>query len=812
LTAAAGRRPPTPLGPPVLPGYDDLAEIGRGGGGVVYRAKEARTGRTVAVKVFRGGALASPAERERFRAEAQLAAHLRHPHVVTVYAVGGPDDLPFYAMEYLPGGSLAARLDGTPADPKAAAELVRAVAAGVEYAHFRKLVHRDLKPGNVLLDDGPGPFGTPKVSDFGTARLLAPAASPTPTQAVIGTPSYMAPEQAAGRSREVGPAADVYALGAILYELLTGRPPFRGETVLETLQQVQSRDPVPPRQLRPGLPRDLETVCLKCLEKDPRRRYATARELADDLDRFLGGRPVVARPVGPVGRAHRAARRNPAVAASLLLTAAVLVGSLAATTVLWRRAEDREEQGWEAFQLFAVAAHRLLATPDLTEREWRNLDRAAELALVKLDEAGGDPERERQVAYAVGQLADTVDRAGRRERGEELTRRAVAVLGRLAAEHPADPRYRANYADLCLQHAAVLARLGRVDASHERRREAVRVAVGLVDEKPTSDHYRTVLAEARAVMAGDLIDRGDTAGALELLALVVPTHVALLDRYPDDRDRYAMLNGALVHQARAVLAAGRPVEEYAAVARARADHGCRALLRYPDYPDRARQLLDGLIHPVHVLDHLGRREAADAVVGQVLTTCRELVGRRSDDSAAAHELSRWLFLDGWRWRGADPDGADPDGAHPLFARAAAEARRAHRLDPTTDRAVWLALVLATCPDPKVRDPARAVELARGAPGADARRVLGAALFEMGKAAAARTELEAWSAADRAGPTDYPAAYAYLALARHRTGATVEARALLQTVEDAIRNDPTVGPDARAVLERVRAEIGPPAGK
>jgi tetratricopeptide (TPR) repeat protein len=804
LTAAAGRRPPTPLGPPVLPGYDDLVEVGRGGGGVVYRAKEARTGRPVAVKVFRGGALASPAERERFRAEAQLAAHLRHPHVVTVYAVGGPDDLPFYAMEYIPGGSLAARLDGTPADPKAAAELVRAVAAGVEYAHSNKLVHRDLKPGNVLLDHGPGPFGTPKVSDFGTARLLAPAASPTPTQAVIGTPGYMAPEQAAGRSREVGPAADVYALGAILYELLTGRPPFRGETVLETLQQVQSRDPVPPRQLRPGLPRDLETVCLKCLEKDPRRRYASAQELADDLGRWLKGQPVVARPVGPWGRAARWARRNPAVAASLVLTALVLVGSLVTTTVLWRRAEAHKQQARDIVWMYAQLAKRFLADPDITNAEWETLDRAVGASLDILEGAGEDPGDERKAAFALLQMADAVHRSGRVERGEELTRRATAVLGRLAA---ADPAYRYDYAQGCMQHASSLLAAGRPDEARARTAEAVRLAEGLVAGDERNDAYRSILADFRMARADDRLARGDAAGAAELLRWVVPTQCELLDKYPYDPTRYRRVGAALGLHARVLAATGRPPEEVAAVAREIAARGCRALAEYPDHPARAGDLLVGFPTAVWVLDRLGRRAEADALVGQVVAAWEAHARDHPEDATAAEQLAVWYGLNGWRgWA------ADRAATGDRFRQAVAAARRARDLSPTSARTVTLARLLATCPDPGIRRPAEAVGLARGAPGADARQVLGVALFEAGDAAAARTELEAWAAADRAGPAVYPAAYAYLALARHRTGAPDEALALLQSVEDAVRTDPTVGPDTRAMLERARAELGPPAGK
>jgi serine/threonine protein kinase len=274
---------------------------------------------------------------------AEAAARLRHPGVVRVYEVGERAGLQYFTMEYCEGGSLADRLDGTPWAAAPAARLVELIADAVEAAHRAGIVHRDLKPSNVLLgrlnESDAGtltdprlagllyaalrmPHGAvPKVTDFGLSRRLDASDGPTATGEVLGTPSHMAPEQAAG-ARGVGLAADVYALGAVLYELLTGRPPFKAGSPLETLELVRNREPVPPRALNPGVPRDLETVCLKCLEKDPARRYATAGAMADDPRRFLEGRPVAARPVGPAGRGWRWCRRNPVVAA---LLAAVLV-------------------------------------------------------------------------------------------------------------------------------------------------------------------------------------------------------------------------------------------------------------------------------------------------------------------------------------------------------------------------------------------------------------------------------------------------------------------------------------------------------
>jgi WD40 repeat protein len=312
--------------PPSVPGYELLGRLGRGGMGVVYRARHLALGRLVALKMVRAGADADAEELARFRAEAEAQARLQHPNIAQIYEVGEAGGCPYLALEYLGGGSLEKQLAGVPQPVRTAAELLETLARAMHHAHQRGLVHRDLKPANVLL----AADGTPKVTDFGLAKRLEGSAGLTQTGAVIGTPSYMAPEQAAGQA--VGPAADVYALGAILYETLTGRPPFLAETTLATLLQVRGQEPVPPRRLRPNVPRDLETICLKCLHKEPGKRYADAAALADDLARFQKGEPIRARPLGPTGRLWRWCRRNPALAAAGGLAAAALVAVAVVST------------------------------------------------------------------------------------------------------------------------------------------------------------------------------------------------------------------------------------------------------------------------------------------------------------------------------------------------------------------------------------------------------------------------------------------------------------------------------------------------
>jgi eukaryotic-like serine/threonine-protein kinase len=324
---------PTPLRErtdlPQIPGYEVEAVLGRGGMGIVFKARHLRLNRPVALKMALAGAYADPLDQARFQREAEAAAGMRHPNIVQVYDVGESNGRPYFTMEYIEGGSLAKRLAGTPQLPQQAAQILVILAGAVQVAHDNGIVHRDLKPANVLLTAD----SVPKISDFGLARRLVGEAGITRTGDAVGTPSYMAPEQAQGGPDAVGSAVDVYALGAILYELLTGRPPYRAATAVETVQQVISQEPAPPTLLNRKIPRDLETICLKCLHKEPERRYASAAALADDLRRFGEGRPIQARPVGRGERLWRWGRRNP-TAATLLATALALVG-LASGGSVW---------------------------------------------------------------------------------------------------------------------------------------------------------------------------------------------------------------------------------------------------------------------------------------------------------------------------------------------------------------------------------------------------------------------------------------------------------------------------------------------
>src|SRR5438128_8719059 len=310
-------------------GYELLEEIGRGGQGVVFRARQKSLHRIVALKVIGLGQWATKAHLKRFRLEAEAAASLDHPCIVPIYEVGERDGQCYFSMKFVEGGQLDEVVKHTPISIRQAAELIAKVARTVHYAHSHGILHRDIKPGNILLDIK----GEPHLTDFGLARLVESESTVTRTLEVLGTPSYMAPEQAAGNSTEVTSATDVYGLGAVFYQLLTGHPPFAGGTTFETVRLVLDTEPRKPRLLSPKIDRDLNTICLKCLEKDPQRRYSSALALAEDLDRWLRHEPIRARRTGIFTRGRKWVRRNPTIA---IMAALVLILSGAVSTVVWK--------------------------------------------------------------------------------------------------------------------------------------------------------------------------------------------------------------------------------------------------------------------------------------------------------------------------------------------------------------------------------------------------------------------------------------------------------------------------------------------
>jgi tRNA A-37 threonylcarbamoyl transferase component Bud32/Flp pilus assembly protein TadD len=448
---------------PRIPGYDVEVLLGRGGMGVVYKARHRRLNRLVALKMLLAGAYAGPHERARFQREAEAVASLHHANIVAVYDVGDHEGLPYFTMELLEGGSLARSLAGTPQPVLKAAALLATLAEAVQVAHRGGIVHRDLKPANILL----AADGTPKIADFGLARHFDGEQALTLSEIRMGTPSYMAPEQVIGKAGTIGPAADIYALGAVLYEMLTGRPPFRGETTSETERQVVADEPVPPARLNPKVPRDLETICLKCLHKDPQRRYADAGALAEDVRRFVEGLPIRARRISPLERAWRWCRRNPA-AAALAAMVLVLVG-LSVSGALWlqrqqleRRIEAELRRGQARLAIEAALGRQ----EDLRQQGlWDDAKRELALAETRLYDAGSD-ELQRRLAQAHYELDDAIraDAADPRfvfrmaKAQAELGRakRVEALLEKATARQPREP-------STWVQSGQVRDRLGRTD-------------------------------------------------------------------------------------------------------------------------------------------------------------------------------------------------------------------------------------------------------------------------------------------------------------------------------------------------------------
>jgi serine/threonine protein kinase len=530
-----------PAPSPEVPGYELLGEISRGGMGVVYKARQVSLNRMVALKMISSGAYASPAERARFRTEAEAAARLRYPNIVQIYEVGSVEGMPYLALEYMDGGSLAQALNGTPLPSRAAAELLELLARTVQAAHQQGIVHRDLKPANVLLQiangklpmDGPVAeicsatcnlqSVVPKITDFGLAKDISAQGKQTTTGAILGTPSYMAPEQAQGGSKHVGPAVDVYALGAILYETLTGRPPFQAATMLDTLLQVRTQEVVSPSLLQHNLPRDLVTICLKALAKEPQRRYASAATLAEDLRRFLNDEPITARPVTSWERGWRWFRRNPFVAsisaaAFLLLVAAVV--ALTAGIMAVNREKNRTLQALEAESIASQRARQAMdemfsqVVEDwLTSRT--KLDPAQKAFLEKAlgyyeafaTESADSPDIQNGVGNALLRTGHIRELLGQQEDALRAYGQAQTLYEGLSQKYPAVSDYRSSLAESYSALGDLLRRTGRLQEGEKAMRLSIDVLNQQVADFPQSPDWRH-LARSQANLGASLRDAG----------------------------------------------------------------------------------------------------------------------------------------------------------------------------------------------------------------------------------------------------------------------------------------------------------------
>ncbi len=520
-----------------LGGYELLEEIGRGGMGIVYKARQIALDRIVALKMLRGGLPVFAEDSVRFRAEAAAVARLRHPNIVQIYEVGERDGQPYLALEYVAGGTLSQRLSGHPLAPLSAAALIESLARALDHAHNQGIIHRNLKPANVLMAGENGethpsqatshcPLDTvPKIADFGLAKFINAPDGPTRTGALLGTPSYMAPEQTTGDAASVGPAADIYALGAILYECLTGRPPFRAPTLLETLEQVRTDEPVSVRTIQPRTPRDLETICLTCLRKEPTRRYASASELADDLHRFQAGESISARRTGIIERTHKWIRRRPAQAAIVGLGIAAAISAFIGVSVHnrllraeadradseKRRAADHYREARNTLRQVLVhgAPSTVRSTSRVTDVRLRQLEDAIAFYRAAANADKADPEVRYDLASAHLAAAIELSLQSRLDRVEPHLLNGRTILEKLVAAQPDNFPYRRSLG-LCYSNLGFLHdKLGHRDLAQQSHFKALTIREQLAAENTGDPLRNRPLAETLLNLGNGSLARDD---------------------------------------------------------------------------------------------------------------------------------------------------------------------------------------------------------------------------------------------------------------------------------------------------------------
>jgi len=665
---------------PRVAGFEILEVLGVGGMGIVYKTRQARLDRFVALKMIRAGAGARPDDLARFEVEARAVAAIEHPNIVRIFEIGEHDGLPYFSLEFLAGGSLAKRIGGKPQPVDEAARITEVLASAMGVAHQRGIIHRDLKPANVML----AADGTLKITDFGLAKRLEGDSTQTRTGSILGTPTYMAPEQARGETHGVGPAADQYALGAILYELLTGRPPFQGTSVLDTLDQVRNREPVPPSQLQPKMPRDIETICLKCLQKDPARRYPDVSALAEDLHRFQAGEPIVARPVSEVERLWRWCLRNQRVAA-LAAAVVLLLVVVAAVSATGLAMVNRKRQ-----ELVVTNFHLTVANATAEERR-----REAEAKQALAEAAGRAANRQNRVAVdaevdLIVLLEDTLRHvpALQEVRGQVLDKvipgleaevRAMTELGRDVPWDPKDEEH--NWRSL----ARARQRLGELSLSRNRFQDTMEqfrqvdaIVTRLAAADPGDLAAQTRLARSRRQLGFVALQHlGDTEGGRQYFRQAIEINRVCLAKQPDnDTDKNELAN-SLGQLAGAELRLGH-------LDGARRLYREEMAVRESFSPAKAnhvesRRELSGLYERLGELNF----RMGDAIEGQRLyDRCADLrervVNERPDLWPAVYDLARTYNNAGFvRY----PQGRDPAGARAFHRKALALIEKRAAADP-----------------------------------------------------------------------------------------------------------------------------------
>jgi eukaryotic-like serine/threonine-protein kinase len=650
---------------PRIPGYDIVEELGRGGMGVVYKARHTELGRYVAIKTVLAGPWASDEVIHRFRAEAEAVARLQHPNIVQIYDVGEFDCLQYLVLEYVSGGTLSTKLNGRPQPVTMAAELIETLSRAVAYAHREGVVHRDLTPANVLLCTAPAAKVTsstadddaldlrqfiPKITDFGLAKRLDTDGGTTRTGAVMGTPSYMSPEQASGQAQEVGPAADVYALGAILYQLLTGRPPFLGETAVATLEQVLRQEPVPAIRLQPKTPRDLDTICLKCLEKDPAKRYPAANELADDLQRFLTGMPVRARRASSLSRAVRWSRRKPAAAALLavsVLAVIVFLGASQAYNRVIKAERDRAEQNFRVAlgaideMLTEVGETDLAFEPGMDEKRRTLLRKALSRYQEFLSHKADDARLRLETAHAHRRIGDIERWLGNFAIAPASYRKSIQLLKKLQTEQPNNPEYR-RWLMYCYNFLGEAWRQSsRPGVAEQSYKAALQAARQLHKEFPDATQYQQELARAEynlGILYRETNRAQEAERALNEAIQLLTTLVHGDAKNPEYRQELARAHINLGP----VLRASKRFEP-ADLHYARAIELLSGLIeQFPDRPDYGLELAVGFANRGNLNHDAGEREAARANYEQARSLLRGLAGDHPRVPLFRHELANML--------------------------------------------------------------------------------------------------------------------------------------------------------------------------